>query len=131
MAGIRVRKYNRKIAAAKRKEGKAAKLREESKKYTGKKAGAMRTTAARKEKRAGIKRGKVNVHGLSEKQKKKQSQKLHGKAAEKVGKLKTKRARLVGSKKRVATRTKHLTKRITRISKRAEKYAVKKLGKKV
>jgi hypothetical protein len=118
--GLRVRKYNRKIAAAKRKEGKAKKLLAANVGVAGKRAGAARTSAVRKLKAAQRKRAKVNVHGLSEKQKKKQSQKLHGKAATKVAKLKAKRETLAGSKKRVATRSKHLTKRITRITKRAK-----------
>jgi len=125
--GLRVKKYNRKIAAAERKEGKAKKLMQaankglKSGKLNEKTAGAMRTSAVRKARAAQRKRGKVNVHGLSEKQKKKQSQKLHGKKATKVAKLKGKRERLAGSAKRVATRSKHLTKRIKRITKRINK----------
>jgi len=124
MPGVKVQhktaRGRRKIAAAKRKLGKAAKLREEAKKYKGKKAGAMRATAARKEKRAGIKRGKAGVQ-MSAKAIKKEAQKEFGRRGAKVMKLVGKAESLEGSPRRQKTRRKHLTKRINRITKRIKK----------
>lgn len=118
------KRSDRKLAARSRKLRKATAIRKDAKNYSGKKAGAMRTTAARKERRANEKLLKAT--GLSTKKTiKKSIQKDFGKTSKsdgrktaKIIKLKKKRAALEGSPRRTATRSKHLGKRMTKIGKR-------------
>jgi hypothetical protein len=118
------KRSDRKLAAASRKLRKAKAIRKDAKNYSGKKAGAMRTRAARKERRATEKVSKAA--GLpTKKAEKKNLQKQYGKTSKsdgrktaKIIKLKKKRAALEGSPRRTATRSKHLGKRMTKIGKR-------------
>jgi len=107
------KRSKRKLAAASRKARKATAIRKDAKNYSGKKAGAMRTTAARKERRAEEKIRKA-TGGKTTRQIKKENQKEYGKRGTKIVKLMNKRANLEGSPRRQKTRGKHLAKRITR-----------------
>jgi hypothetical protein len=109
------KRSERKLRAAARKLKKAKAIREEAKSYTGKKAGAMRTRAARKERRADEKYRKA-TGGKTDKQIKKENQKEFGRRGAKTIKLMGKRANLEGSPRRQKTRGKHLTKRINRLA---------------
>lgn len=93
----------------------------------GKRAGAARTSAVRKLKSGQRKENKAKgtLKGLKGKAKrnplKTDNQKYFGKKSAKSIKLVGKARSLVGSKKRAAKRTKHLTKRINRVVNRKRK----------
>jgi uncharacterized protein with GYD domain len=114
------KKVFRKILRAGKKIAKADKIMDANRGVKGKKAGAARTSAVRKYKSAQRKLNKADgiIKGLKGKAKrnpqKADAQKAFGRKTAKNMKLIGKADSLVGSKKRVAKRTKHLTRRINK-----------------
>ena len=120
------KKVQRKIKKVEKKIKKANKIAKANL-GPGKRAGAARTSAVRKMKAAKRKDNKARgtKAGLKGKARrnpiKADNQKYFGKKSAKSMKLVGKAQSLVGSKKRVAKRTKHLTKRINRVINRKKK----------
>ena len=121
------KKVERKFKKAEKKIKKATKIAKANATVPGKRAGAARTSAVRKLKAAQRKENKARgtLKGLKGKAKrnpiKDDNQKYFGKKSAKSMKLVGKVQNLAGSKKRVAKRTKHLTKRINRVINRKKK----------
>ena len=120
------KKVQRKLKKVEKKIKKANKIAKANT-GPGKRAGAARTSAVRKMKAASRKENKARgtLKGLKGKAKrnpiKADNQKYFGKKSAKSMKLVGKVQDLSGSKKRVAKRTKHLTKRINRVVNRKRK----------
>ena len=121
------KKIFRKTLRAGKKLKKAEKIMDANRGVKGKRAGAARTSAVRKSRSAARKLNKADgmLKGLKGKAKrnpvKADNQKYFGKKGAKSMKLVGKAQDLSGSKKRVAKRTKHLTKRINKVVNRKRK----------